>query len=393
MFRTILKIGYITVVLVLAVLFGVLNYNTGADDVFIDKLREAVASEDSKELANVFSAFSLPYDGNPYVKVDTDGKNNLTVFGSVNMLNVSYTETVDGEEKSQTYKEVENVYYVFIKNINYSDGNKIDGDNIINKTGLRFYNEDGKYYDYHFVVDKNINKEEYSDKIDTPTKGLVNAKRDLNNLFRQRGTQFDFIVSTISESLVSYIKVQLDNKDIVKFNLLDRDGEKVYNLANDLEVRFDFSQQFFSDIKTFRDSFRLYYGAQDQEAQDYKDAVEYLEKFKVTDLNNANYLEGLKKDEIYNAKLVWRSIGISALFVLAFTIVYILLFHFKLIKRIIFRENRNKGRYVPNKVNRGNYNYQPKKKTEAIDAEVKEIKAETPKSNNAEEVKSDKENN
>lgn len=409
MFRTILKIGYITVVLVLAILFGVLNYNTGADEAYIEALKSAVQAEGSKDLASVFSSFSLPYDTVPYAKADTEGTNNLEVFGAVNMLTVNYTETVDGEKKAQSYREVENIYYVFIKNITYKDGNKIDGENVINKSGLRFYNEDGKYYDYHFVVSKKVNSDEYSDEIDSVTKGLVNAERDISNLFRKQGSQYNFIVTNISESLVGYVKTKLDNKDIVKFNLIDRDGEKVYN---DIDIKFDFSQQFFTDLKPFRDAFKLYYGAQDKEAQDYKDAVQYLEDFKVANLNNANYAEGLAKDQIYNAKLVWRTIGIVALFVVAFAIVYILLFHFKLIKRIIFRENRNKGRYVPNKI-KGGYSYQPKKKSDAIenkqknldynkkryesiDAEAKDIKAEDKHSDaidvDFEDVKSDTEN-
>lgn len=379
--KTILKIGYITVALVLCILFGVLNYNTGADEAYIDALKQAVASEDSKDLASLFSSFSLPYDSKPYVENSTDNENKLSVYGGVNMLTLNYKETVDDKEETKTYKNVENFYYIFIKKVTYPNGDKIELDSTTNESGLRFYNEDGKYYDYHFVVSSKVNSDEYSTEIDSPTKALINSERNINTTFKKQGSEYDFIFANVGETLAKYIKEQLDGKNIVKFNLVDRDGKLVYD---DMNVRFDFSQSYFKDIEEFKDSFNIYYNSTDKESEEYKNAITFLENFKVSSLNNENYQEGLSRDQIYNAKLVWRTIGIVSLFVITFAILYILFFHFKLIKRIVFRENKQRGRYVPNKTPG---RYQPKasapNKQNSIDAKIEKV----------EEVKDTKEEN
>ena len=158
MAKTILKIFYIAVGLVLCILFGVLNYNTGADEVYIEKVTEAYQSDDMSELVRVFSSFALPYDSNAFVTKDTNGKNKMALYGSINRLNVSYKE----DDQDKTYQGVEFIYYLFIKGIDFPSGKTTDG---TNNSGIKFYNADGDSYEYYFIVDDKINTSEYKTTI------------------------------------------------------------------------------------------------------------------------------------------------------------------------------------------------------------------------------------
>ncbi len=380
MAKTILKIFYIAVGLVLCVLFGVLNYNTGADEVYIEKINEAVKSDDMADLVSSFSSFSLPFDKNAYVTKDTNGKNKMCLYGSINRANVTYK--ADGVDK--TYQEVEFVYYLFIKGLDFPAGNKLTTDGkTTNDSGIKFYNADGDSYVYYFIVSDTVNSSEYKSVISSPTEGLVNSKRDLVNQFTNTKFKFDFMLVTISETMVSYVKTKLNNKSITGYEVVDTNGNSVY--GEKINVNIDFSQDYFNDMTQFRDSFRVYLNDEKKGTDEYNIACEYLDKCdkEKVHLTKANYVEGLARNEIYNAKLVWKSIGIGALFFLSFAIIYFLLFHFKLIKRIVFREKRvSNNRYVPN---RTNGTYQAKATTNrrtdstVIDAKVKEVKKEEPK--------------
>lgn len=370
MAKTILKILYLTVAAVLAVLFGVLNFNTGANEEYISILSEAVNGSDPKRLAYVTSSYELPYDNEPYVVKDKDGKSNLSVFGSINQLGVKYFKSTEDSEATETFSRIEFVYYLFITNIDFKTNNRT-ADKVLNDSAIRFYNEDGKYFDYHFVVSNTINSDEYIEKPTTYMTGFMNSKRNLHTNYSSNGVTVNFVFAPISETLIEYAQGKLDNKVVTKINVVDNTGVAVYD---DIELKLDFSQSFFKDFEKYRDSFRTYFDDTKKDTDEYKTSEEYLKNFDIKSLNNDNYKYGIAQSEIEGAKLVWRSIGIGALFFLSFGVIYILLFHFALIKRLVFRSSRtNNQRYVPNK-NRGANPYQAKNKNNVINAKVEEVK-------------------
>ena len=372
MAKTILKIFYIAVGLVLCILFGVLNYNTGADEVYIEKVTEAYQSDDMSELVRTFSSFALPYDSNAFVTKETNGKNKMALYGSINRLNVSYKE----DDQDKTYQGVEFIYYLFIKGIDFPSGKTTDG---TNNSGIKFYNADGESYEYYFIVDDKINSSEYKTTITSPTEAIMNTKRDVVNQYSASRFKFDFMLVTMSETMINAVNKKLNDKPITAYEVLDTNGKSVY--GDKIEMKLDFSQDFFKDMIQFRDSFKTYYDETKKDTDEYKAAVEYIEKCDKdhVHLTKDNYKEGIARDEIFNAKLVWRSIGIGALFFLSFAIIYFLLFHFKLIKRIVFREKKTNTRYVPNKYN-GNYQAKStanrRTNNTTIDADFKEVNKE-----------------
>ena len=166
----------------------------------------------------------------------------------------------------------------------------------------------------------------------------------------------------IPQSLIDGMKkeragenVDYNTIDIVSFNLYDNQGNKLFN--QDQAFEFDFSEQFFNntDLVKFKDSYKLYADYRNgldkniTQAQ-YDEAVKYLNDFKITnvDANETTFSAGHSKDVIYTSGLIWQSIGITAIFVLVMVVVYFLIFKFKWIKSLVFRDRSGKNRYVPN---------------------------------------------
>ncbi len=382
MLKTIGKIVYITFAAILAVLFGVLNYNTSSDEAYVEVVSKAAKDEDTEKLVYAFSSFSLPYDATPYVTKSNANGDKLYIYGTMNQINMNYYSDAEATEAKETFKRIEFVYYVFLRSPQFTFTNNTQNGVISNKTGIRFYNADGVYFDYHFVVSDTINSDEYVAHPLTKEDAMMKSKRTYTTTYMNERFKYNFMLIPVTESMVEYIKTnKLNNKDITKINYLDSTGNLVY--AEDVNANLNYSQDFFVSIKDYRDAFRAYYDSntETEEGKTAKEnATKYINEFKLSNLGNPSYKEGLKKDEVYNAGLVWKTIGLVFVFVLAFAIVYILMFHFALIKRIVFRRSYNQktARYVPNKVSRKDM-YKPKnvRDKESIKAEVKEVKAES----------------
>ena len=375
MVKTIIKIFYITVCVILSVIFGIMNYNSSSDEAYIDIVTQASKEEDTEKLVYAFSSFSLPYNATPNVTYSNGDNDKLYIYETFNQVNANYYKDKDSKDATETFSRVEFIYYIFVRNPKFGIANVPQNGVMSNKTAIRFYNEDNKYFDYYLVVSDNINKEEYNNHPMSVKEAAINNKRTYTTTYMNNRFDYHFLLIPLSETLASCIKERLDNKDITKINYVDSKGELVY--ANDIDANLNYSQEFFTDLTPYRDAFRNYYDAKDtEEGKKVKeDAKTYINNFKLSSFNKANYKEGLKKDEIYNAGLVWKTIGFVVLFVLSFSIIYMLFFHFALIKRLVFRRSNQKSnqRYVPNKIDKKNM-YQPKNKTNTIDAEVKEIK-------------------
>ena len=383
MFKTILKIGYIAVCAILAVLFAILNYNTGADDNYVSYVSKADKSESTEDLVYAFSSFNLPYDSVPYAEANNnDGdikKDNLSVYGTINQLTARYYENADAKEATKTFANVEFVYFFIIR---FPDKEKYGtSSSLVNETGIRFYgsstNQEGlkNKYDYHFVVSSSINKDDYLAKPTTGIDAIMKSERNQVITYSKDPFNYKFMLVAFSESMLGYINTQLNNEKITGFNMIDNKGNKVF--AEDYNLSLDFSQDFFKNeaLIKYRDAFKDYNNADGntEEGKAIKEtARNTINNLKIEDLNNQQYKGGLKKEDIYNAGLVWKVIGIVVLFVVSFSILYVLFFHFALIKRLIFRRKTSNTRYVPNKINNKN-KYQPKAKTNTIDAKFKDV--------------------
>ena len=392
MVKTIGKILYIAIAAIVAVMFGVLNYNTSADEAYTQYIAKADKAENSEDIIYAFSSFQLPYDKTPYATKNSGTKNSrnlytndVSVYGSINQINVKYYEKAEDTEATKTFASVEFVYYVLIRYPEYTRTNLADQSAISNQTGIRFYNADNsKYYDYHFVVSSTINKNDYVEKPLSNMDAIMKNARTMTTTYINTRFDYHFMLAPFSETMISYIKEQIGG-NVASINLLDNEGKTVYdtNVTADL----NFTQQFFTDLAPFRDAFHTYQNTTDDKAKE--DAKNYINNFKLSDINTAkgtDYKEGLRKDEIYNASLVWRTIGFVFLFVISFALIYILFFHFSLIKRLVFRRSTSKTRYVPNKVDKDRM-YQPKNKSNVINGKAKDVTPKAEEKKPVEEVK------
>ena len=389
MVRTIVKILYIAVAAVLAVLFGILNYNTGADEEYISAVSKADKAESSEDLIYAFSSFSLPYDSNPYATINKGVKtdkglmqDDLSIYGSINQVNVGYYEKAEDTEATKKFARVEFVYYVLIRCPQFKIGTYQENGEMRNSTGIRFYSADeSKYYDYHFVVSKTINKDDYNEKPLSNTEALMMNGRTYTTTYKNTKFNYDFMLVPFSETMISYISTKISG-DIKGISVMDAENTSVYN--DIIPVTLNFSQDFFVDLGQYRTSFQRYYDTEDEAVK--KECKDYIDNFKLASFNKDNYKEGIKREEVYTGGLVWRTIGFVALFVVSFAIIYMLFFHFALIKRLVFRRstaNKN-SRYVPNKIDKSKQ-YQPKNKATTFNAQVKDVTNET----KVEEVKED----
>ena len=122
--KLILKILYITICIVFGFIVGILSYIGGVSSNYASAIKTA-AETSSYELAKTFSMFNLPFDTNPTVH-ETFKSNNTTVdiFNAVNRFDAQYYENGSAKEE-KTYSQVQDFYYMFIRNIDFNRKYKI----------------------------------------------------------------------------------------------------------------------------------------------------------------------------------------------------------------------------------------------------------------------------
>ena len=112
MLKTIGKIVYLAFAAILAVLFGILNYNTSSDEEYVNLVTTAAKDEDTEKLVYAFSSFGLPYDAVPYKKTSVGSNNKYSVYGSLNQISMTYYTTKDQTNTTETFKRIE-LYIIF----------------------------------------------------------------------------------------------------------------------------------------------------------------------------------------------------------------------------------------------------------------------------------------
>ena len=367
--KIILKILYITVCIVFGFIIGILSYNGGVSSNYATAIKTA-AETSSYELAKTFSMFNLPFDNDPVVDSVKFKSNNTTVdiYNAVNRFDAQYYEKGNPKE-NKTYTQVQDFYYMFIRNIDFNLNAKASG---VNETAVRFYSNEKptEPYVYYLDISDTVNSSKYIEYPKNQDEVVLNGKRTLSSTYRNVGSNIGFVFIGINETLISNVEKSIGGK-ITGFDVTDNSGTV---MLDKVSVNLDYSQQFFTDTQKFVDNIRYYYDHYDDkdkdENQEYKDAIEYVNNFKVADLGG-NYSEGYDRGTIYTSGIIWQTVGIEALLLLSFAIIFILIFKFKWIKSIVFRD-RSKSKYTPNKA--------PNR--QIIDAKLEPKKRQTRKVNN-----------
>lgn len=323
----------------------VIGYNSGASNKYYELLNNAVDSNNHLDVARVFSTYGIPLNSKPVYESKTE-TNDIVIYCAINQANLEYKNE---DNKTEHYAKIEFMYYFFIYNPSFDN---LTINNTTNLTGLKFYNSANESFKYNFFVNENVNKEEYKDPVTSPTEAMFNVKRDVVSVY----ADYKFIFTYISELFMENVNNNIG--DVTKLELIDSNGNVV---GNPINISFDFSEQFYQDMTEFRDNSRIIQEltGKDNSEEDRKKlsaAEDYVTEFNDAFKNgeyNSDYVAGYPKDAIYNAKLVWSSIGIASLFAVVLALVFILIFYFKRIKNWAFGDHSGrKQRIVPNKINR-----------------------------------------
>ena len=185
---------------------------------------------------------------------------------------------------------------------------------------------------------------------------------------------------------MSFIKEQLKS-DVVGFNIVDNATNPVYKNSEYVDFEFDFPKTagtFYADMENFVKYYNIYAESRDGKGDYDTDTVNaasiYIESFTkdpssmIPDFNT-KYIQGYPRESVYTGTdMAMKTIGITLLFLVAVALIYILLFHFRFIKRIVTR-GRSEGNYVA-KDTKNNSKYQVKPEAIKNTSKKEEVKKE-----------------
>ena len=382
MIKTILKVVYVTVAAVLCFILYIGFYNTYTSDYIIELTSNAVKEKDYETIAKVFN---VTFDLNSIVEEQPTDKVHIEVLPSISRMDVNtYTEKTDSEG-NKTYTATANYlfeynYSFYLYEPTFSTTNQVDGDKKTNKTGIKFYNDNNDSFIYYFRNTASIHEEGFYEAYPkTLSDALLKSNRE--QLYTNELIGVSFV--TINASIINFIeKDYLNNQNITKYSIVDSNGTEVFAPTT---ITLDFSQAFFNEpeIVEFKTKYNAVIEAQkestaaaDQKYAEFEkwyygenqDGVFYT--FYETDAH-PSYMHQFDESALKPASIIWKTIGILALFLLAVVILYILLFHFRFIKKIITR-GRSEGNYVA-KDKKNNSKYQAKPEAERTTSKTKAI--------------------
>ena len=402
--KTIIKIIYIAFSLILAVIIALGMYTSFASENYSALLTNAVTKASSVEnyqdadyndIVRSFSIFATPLEDAPdLLYAEENGKNITFIYESVNQHNASYTQ--DG--KTVDIARIENVYLVVILHPDFYYMTKSDK---TNPSAFRFYsdNTEKPYFDYYFNLNGDCNADSYVEKPTTEKDALLKGSRTLLDTYREN---YDLIFFPLTETTVNCIKEELGG-NITGFNIVDNEGTSVYKNSKEVAFAFDYPKtagSFYSDMADFVHYYNIYTenknGTGNYDEETVTAASVYVEAFmkdptsKVADFNT-KYIQGYPHEAVYTGTpMVMKCIGITALFVVAVALLYILLFHFKSIRKFIrrFSKKTEPERVVPNRRPQTNITISKSKvKKEPSPDQVKRVETKPEEAEVVEEVK------
>ena len=377
--KTILKFFYLAFAVVLGVVIYLNAYNTAGFNHINDLTKTAI---ESKEYYKVGMIHGGCFDTKNISTTSSD-KLDLVIFPSVTLESFNYydAETVDSkDEKTITYNEFCNSYYIYIFNSNISDINSTTNCVATNMAGLRFKSNTSSY-DYLFKITSDVNSSSYVEKPTTVDDYLLKGER---NLFNYK-LNYDFFNITLTSLDIKAMQTAGLEGAITGFDILDQTG----NVIATSDVSLDFSQKFFDDASELVSHYNTYikeYSAseskEDKKAAEDKfnafyDGEDGFEKKFTT---NTDYTFRYSDSYLRPGKLIWNGVGILAVFALCVVLIYILLFHFAFIKGLITGSGK------------GRVNYGAPRKADSIKANVKPLPGKAYSDSKAKNVKASQEN-
>ena len=361
MFKTILKVLYFSFAAVLAVVIYMMSYMTNLQNYWISTLNTYVQNEEFDSLARWFGGL---HNSEEIAANTSSDKLNIHIYEGTNYVDETYTYYITQNEeavaKTERYHSYDKAYYIFLTDCNFSTQQETAGDQMFtNKTGLVFFTEEGKQFEYLFIQSPTVNADTYKLKPESKSEAVLYGSRDLLTFEETYNLFYLFL----DENIVSAIYDVLGSESkITGVNVSTGLGELLF--AENIAVDFDFESQFYTDINPVLEAYDEYipvydsYNSEDSKysTEEYEAAQKaYNEKCdivssKIEDGTFPSYFQPFGKKTFTPTSLIFKSSGVVVLFVVCVFIVYFLLFKFQTIRRIVFRENKvNNYRAIPNK--------------------------------------------
>ena len=362
------KIFYFVISIIFGIIFYLLTYSSSLSEYKLELVNKAIENKEYHIVPQIF--LEVPFDTKSVLE-DESQTVEFEIYPAAGML--SYT--LNEGEASKTYTRYEKAYLFFIFEVNFPLGTYQDGDKNVNKSALIFSNSE-KEYVFNFVQNGTINSDGYVETPKNEEEYSLNNERDLTTI----NSDWGFIPISISETTINLIEEKIGNITNIKV----RDCRGDIQLSEDVNLDFEedfFKYQYIADInKNVNEKLDKYYKTTDKKELNSltEEINELLISFKENFAENTKgttYAISLSDEELKPSSVYVKSIGFSIAYVVVISILYILLFHFNLI-RSLFRAAVGKN----NKYNKGNKKVQPKKEV------VKEENTEKVEENTIEPV-------
>lgn len=340
MVKNILKVLYVAFGVILAFVVYIVGYNSNGYSHIESLTSKAIEAKDYTEVAMIHGGC---FEKNSLITEDSDVLD-MAIFPSTTLSSVQYYVSEDTTEVKNSY---DNSYYIYIFNPNFETTN-LKAATTTNGTGIRFKSASGSY-DYKFVLTDTVNASEMVEKPGSIKESILKGERDLF----QNYTNWSFYNFTLTQSIVEAMSDSL-NGEINSISVLNSSSEEVFSI----DVQLDFSQQFFEDVKPLVENYNTYIEEVNSDNEEIKNAAnDKFDKFYLGDENTKGFEETFKENVNYTfrhpdsylqpTKLVWQTIGMLAIYLVCFALLYVLLFHFAFLKRLISRESHNSYRKNP----------------------------------------------
>ena len=370
MAKLILKILYFAIMAVIGVFVGIIFYQSNVYQEVYNVTQEWLTSANYTNIARTYCGY---FDSTALYK-DEDSIAKMVVYAGTQEEAYYYYSLNDGaqEGSSRDSDYTEHLHHnfdycynfiIYIPESNLSQlsiGNISNYGTYLNNFGLRLFDMDDttKYYDYKFEISSTVNPSEYQSRPLSEKDAALHSTRNLISSFY---SSWGFLRCYLTEYTIKTIEEEM-KINIGSFNVVDNNGKNIYEKNVNLDM--DFSQDFFQNIQPLHDAYEKYllvyndynYLSKSNYTKDEyeKAGTEFSDEIKKWEEESKNYptylTAFLESDVVNKTAPIWKTIGIEALFLLAVAILYIILFEFKRVKALVFKDRSNHQRYVPNKL-------------------------------------------
>lgn len=329
------KVLYLGVTIIFGFLVYIMSSNSNQMNHLESLVKKAIESEKFYEVPMIWDGC---FDTTSIVKNDSD-KMDIVLYPATSQTDVTYGP----EDSSSRFLKFERAYYLYIFNTSFSlNSVKTDSETSYNLSGIEFSNGT-KSYMYYFIANENTNASSYEANPTTKEQAILKSNRDITNT----NSVWNFMRVTFTETMLNEIVKELGS-DITTLSVKDSEGVAQYTS----DVSVNFSQNFFTDVKPLFDNYNIYldsYLAANGDKNKINEAQTkfnefydpWYEEFE-SKKEETKYTFRFDNDVLSPSKLMWQTIGITALYAVVVVLIYILLFHFKAIKRIFSKENYKK---------------------------------------------------